>query len=199
MITQLSTIKSRLAIPDADTTSDAILTAAIKAVSARFDKETNRTLARTVAFQQEFDPEDTEILATCYPVETVTKWETKTCEAEGWLEQSAPSYLIRSACIISLRSPFRIPHSAFRITYCGGYVLPGDPDPQPSPNAPQPLRLPDDLEQAALDQVAFWFQKRDKLGIRISWPSGGTYQQFSAQDLLHSVQSVLEKHRRWTL
>lgn len=48
MLTQLSTVKSRLAIPDADTTSDALLTAAIKAVSARVDKETNRALARTV-------------------------------------------------------------------------------------------------------------------------------------------------------
>ena len=37
---------------------------AIKAVSARFDKETNRTLARTTTATHEFDAADTEILAT---------------------------------------------------------------------------------------------------------------------------------------
>jgi hypothetical protein len=42
MLTTLATFKSRLAL--IDTTYDALLTAAIKAASARFDLETNRTL-----------------------------------------------------------------------------------------------------------------------------------------------------------
>ena len=44
MLTQLSTVKTRLALTVTD--YDGILTKAIKAVCARFDKETNRTLAR---------------------------------------------------------------------------------------------------------------------------------------------------------
>jgi hypothetical protein len=47
MLTALTTIKSRLALLDSDTSYDALLTNAIKSLSARFDKETNRTLART--------------------------------------------------------------------------------------------------------------------------------------------------------
>src|SRR5205814_39501 len=43
MLTQLSTVKSRLALTITD--YDDLLTSAIKAVSARFDKECNRTLA----------------------------------------------------------------------------------------------------------------------------------------------------------
>jgi len=43
MLTQLSTVKTRLALTVTD--YDAILTNALKAVSDRFDKETNRTLA----------------------------------------------------------------------------------------------------------------------------------------------------------
>src|SRR5437016_14618066 len=43
MLTQLSTVKTRLAVVVTD--YDDLLTNAIKAVSARFDKETNRTLA----------------------------------------------------------------------------------------------------------------------------------------------------------
>ena len=61
MLTQLSTIKSRLSIPELDPQYDVLLTNAIKAVSARFDRETHRTLARTVDYRQEFDPTDTDI------------------------------------------------------------------------------------------------------------------------------------------
>jgi len=40
------------------------------------------------------------------------------------------------------------------VTYTAGYVLPGD-----TPAAGQ-TALPDDLEQAAVEQVAYWFQKQ---------------------------------------
>src|SRR5437660_7342869 len=81
MLTQLSTVKARLALTVTD--YDGILTNAIKAVSDRFDKETNRMLARTTTGTHEFDASDTEILPPCYPIESVTKFETKPDEATG--------------------------------------------------------------------------------------------------------------------
>ncbi len=60
MLTQLSTVKSRLALTVTD--YDDLLTNAIRAVSSRFDKETNRTLSRTTTATYEFDATDTEIL-----------------------------------------------------------------------------------------------------------------------------------------
>ncbi len=48
MLTTLSTVKSRLALTEFDVKDDAILTNALNAVSTRFDKESNRTLARTI-------------------------------------------------------------------------------------------------------------------------------------------------------
>jgi hypothetical protein len=54
MLTQLSTLKTRLALLDTDTTCEALLVAAIKSVSARFDLECNRTLARSVDATYEF-------------------------------------------------------------------------------------------------------------------------------------------------
>src|SRR6266699_2993420 len=125
MLTQLATVKTRLGIDEFDLSSDAILTNAINAISSRFDKETNRTLARTVNITQEFSADDTEIYLACYPVESVTKFELKQNETEGWIEQTGVEYLIRRACIISLHSAFRTPHSALaqaRVTYTGGYV-----------------------------------------------------------------------------
>src|SRR5258706_10697428 len=105
MLTQLSTIKSRLAIEDLNVRFDDLLTTAIEAISARFDKETNRTLTRTVDATFEFEADDVEISVPCYPIESVTKFELKSTEAEGWIEQTGVDYLIRRSCIISLPSP----------------------------------------------------------------------------------------------
>ena len=87
MLTQLSTVKTRLALTVTD--YDGILTNAIKAVSDRFDKETNRTLARTTSATHEFEATDTEVSPPCYPIESVTKFELKSNETSGWIEQTA--------------------------------------------------------------------------------------------------------------
>jgi hypothetical protein len=198
MLTTLSTIRSRLQIPDTDPQYDQTLTAAIKSCSARFDLETNRTLARTENATHEFNGADTEVSPPCYPIESTSKFELKTSEASGWQQVTpTPDYLIHKACIISLAKPlssFCTLHSALaRICYTGGYVLPGSPD------VPGATRLPDDLEQACVEQVAFWFQKKDLLGVKTTWPHQGTYEQFADQDLLDSVRSVLSPYRRWCL
>src|SRR6266699_3244594 len=87
MLITLPTLKTRLGIDEFDLSSDAILTNAINAISVRFDKETNRTLARTVNITQGFSADDTEICLESYPVESVTKFELKQNETEGWVEQ----------------------------------------------------------------------------------------------------------------
>jgi hypothetical protein len=53
MLTQLGTVKARLDITSSDATHDGFLTRAIEAIGARFDRECNRTLARTVGATQE--------------------------------------------------------------------------------------------------------------------------------------------------
>jgi hypothetical protein len=177
MLCQLSTVKTRLAINQFDLQFDAMLTSAIKGVSVRFDKETNRTLTRTANLTEEFDADDTEIRVPCYPIEAVTKFELKENETEGWVEQTSPLALLTS-------------HLG-RVTFTGGYVLPGT-----TPSTGQ-TALPDDLEQAAIEQVAAWFQNRDKLGLIRNRPDKGTYQQYAQLDLLLNVQAVLKPYERW--
>src|SRR6266480_1934045 len=171
MLTQLSTVKARLALTVTD--YDGILTNAIKAVSDRFDKETNRTLARTTAATHEFGADETEVSPPCYPIESVTKFETKSNETDGWIEQTGVSYLLRRQCVVSLSSPLDTrPSTLARLSYSAGYVLPGT-----TPGAGQ-TALPDDLEQAAVEQVAYWFMNRNILGLDTIWPHGGTYEKF---------------------
>jgi hypothetical protein len=198
MLTQLSTIKSRLALEPLDTTQDALLTSLIMAISARFDRETNRTLARTENATFEFSSGDTEILVPCYPVESVVKFEVKSSETEGWVEQPGVEYLVLRGCVISLASELPalqlttcgLQPVAARVIYTGGYLLPGS---SPCPGA---IALPADLEQAAVEQTAFCFQTRDMLGVIRQWPKGGNYAQFADLDLLPSVRSVLATHTR---
>src|SRR5262249_29849000 len=156
--------------------------------------------ARTMGLAQEFPAIDTEIIAQCYPIETVIRFELKRTEAEGWVEQSGVNYLVRQACVISLIAPLSyIPAIAAiepqlaRVTYSGGYVMPG--------TAPGPgqLGLPADLESAAVEQVAAWYQQRDKLGLIRHWPSGGTFLVFTQLPLLAQVSAVLRYYRRWAV
>jgi hypothetical protein len=200
MLTQLATVKARLDLAPADPTYDALLTGAIEAVSARFDRECNRSLARTVGATQEFAVGDTEIVARCYPVETVTRFELKTSEAEGWVEQGGADYVVRGGCVISLRRPLSlVPEASWggpqvaQVTYTGGYVLPG------AAAGAGETALPADLESAAVEQVAAWFQQRDKLGLLRSWPSGGTFLVFAQLPLLLQVSAILRPYRRWAI
>jgi hypothetical protein len=191
MLTTLATLKARLSILDTDTQYDALLTNTLKAISLRFDHETNRTLARTENLLQEFDADTTEICLVCYPLESLAKFELKANETDGWLEQFGVQYLLRHRCIVSLSAPLGGPRELARVTYNGGYVLPGA-----TLSAGQ-TGLPDDLEQAAVEQAVFWFQNRDKVGLIREWPKGGTYQEFADLDLLPNVRAVLADYARW--
>jgi len=181
-----------------DAQSDALLTRAIEAVSARFDRECNRKFSRRVEVTEEFSGEETEIMVACYPVEAVSKFEVKTNEVDGWIEQSGVGHLIRRGGVISLVQPLSIFGQGFsagsvlgRVTYTGGYVLPGT-----SPGVGQ-TGLPADVETAAIEQVAFWFQHRDRLGLIRYWPSGGAYMVFMQAPLLPEVTAALRPYRRW--
>lgn len=198
MLTQLVTVKKRLGIALADVTFDEALTRAIEAISARFDGECNRTLARTVDITQEFCADEIEIPAICYPIEVVTGFEIRSTVKAGWVAQASVDYNVRSNCVISLAVPL-VPHppacvpSVARVTYTGGYVAPGV-----VVGAGQ-TALPADLEWAAVEEVTGWYQQRDKVGLLREWPSGGTYLSLSQLPMLPEVSAILRRYQRWAV
>jgi hypothetical protein len=192
MLTQLSTLKSRLAILESDTTNDLLLLNSARAVSARFDAECCRKLARTENSVYEFPAESVEICCPGYPIETIARFELKSSEATGWVEQTGVEHLVRRQCVISLAAPLGSFRAQARVVYTGGYVLPG------TAVAAGQTALPVDLEQAAVEQVAFWFQNRDRLGLQRIWDYHATYRQFAELDLLPGVRAVLATYRRWS-
>jgi hypothetical protein len=58
--------------------------------------------------------------------------------------------------------------------------------------------LPDDLREAAIEQVSFIFKRRDDIGLSSNSMQGGSINVFSSMDLLPLVKSILDKYRRLT-
>lgn len=188
MLTQLATLKSRLNLLTTD--FDPLLTLVLEALGVRFDRECRRTLARTEGAVFEFSADTLELRPPCYPIEAVAKFELKTSEAEGWVEQLGVEFLLRRNCVLSLAQALGGSAQCGRITYTGGYLLPG------SAVQPGQTALPAALEQAAIEQAAFWFQRRDQIGVIRQWPKGGTYEQLVTLDLLPGVSATLKHFER---
>src|SRR5262249_54151464 len=77
-----------------------------------------------------------------------------------------------------------------------GELLPGASRTGIPPSTPS---LPAAIEQAAVEQLAYWFQNRDKVGVARFWRKGGTFEQFQDLDLLPAVRAVLRLYTRWTI
>lgn len=193
MLTQLSTLKSRLGLLETEIQYDALLAAAIAAMSQRFERECKRRFGRQENCTQEFPADRVELCPACYPIESVARFEVKTTEAEGWVEQTGVSFLVREGCVLSLTVPLGNRRQQGRITYTGGYVLPGQ---TPGPGQ---AALPALLEQACIEQLVYWFQNRDRLGLERIWEYHATYRDFGDLDLLSSVRAVLFQFTRWEI
>ena len=189
LLTQLTTLKNRLGITDA--TDDTLLTNLILFAGARFERECNRSFERTPNTTEEFPADAAEIAVARLPLESVTEFALKTNESDGWQVQNGVKYLIRRACVISLPHPLGVARHQARVTYTGGYVLPGG-----TPGAGQ-TALPADLEQACVEQATYWYQNRHRLGLLSVPADGRTFYRLAEVDLLPHVASVLRRYARW--
>jgi hypothetical protein len=194
-LTQLTTLKSRLGLEAFDTTDDALLTSALRGLSQRFENECNRSFERQTGATFDFRACETELRVDRFPIEAVTGFALKTTEAEGWvMDFPAPDYFISpSRSIIQLESPIGSYRQLGRVIFDGGFVMPGNPV-----GADQ-TALPDDLEQSVIEQVAYWYQRRNHLGLVSVSGDGGSIQQFRSLDLLPNVQSVLRAYERFMM
>jgi hypothetical protein len=188
MLTELATVKARLGIADA--TDDALLTGYIQQASAMFERHCNRVFARTVAATQEFPANELEIALRYYPIEVISAIHLKTSEDGGWELQSDVAYLLRGACILSFSSPLGSSRVQARVTYTGGYVLPGT-----APGAGQ-IALPKDVENACVEQVCYWYRARHRGGINSASGGQASIGLESGLGLLRVVKDTLELYHR---
>lgn len=193
MLTTLATVKERLKLEIYDPVDDALLTRIISGVSGRFDRHCNRTFARTEGAIEEFQGDDTEIRVACYPIESISGFDLKTNDRDGWEAQTLTDidYLTRHKCVISLTSPLGTWKQMARVTYTGGYVLPG------TEAGEGQTELPAEIQDACVEQVAYWYQNKDRLGIGSISGEGGGITVFQKMEFLPDVEQTLSKYRRF--
>jgi len=168
MLTQLATLKARLKIEESYLVDDELLTNFIKLVSGRFQLQCNRLFERAENVTEEFAADETEIRCARYPIEEVTRWDLKSNESEGWVEQLDIDFLIRRACVISLTGPLGTHRQQGRVIYSGGYVMPDE-----TVDAGQ-TALPDEIEQACLAQCDYLYKNRNSPGLTAVSGAGGS-------------------------
>lgn len=197
MLAQLATVKTRLGITT--DTENTVLTSFIELASGLFDKHCNRKFARSASATDEFHADHCELNLSRPPLESVTSFELKSNETDGWEAQTGVDYIANrtpGGCILSLSAPLGTYRQRVRVTYAGGYVLPGN-----TPSGSQ-VALPDEIEHACVEQVVFWYQNRTKLGLS-SASGGGASVGFEAKSvveplaLLPQVRAALAAHVRW--
>ncbi len=211
MFARLNLLKERLLIPAYETEYDKLLEYFIGFTSYRFEKECNRFFKRQENFSEEFSAEQTELIVSRYPIEFVSSIEVKRNEQIGWEPVNDVTYIIRHKCVVSLLRPIGSSKEQIKLTYTGGYVLPDEP----ALNGQTPL--PPDLEDACIEQTAYFFKNRERLGLTgfaglrsdfqqmfdSKSESQGTtdsnvrlFLQFEKIDLLSSVRAILMKYKK---
>src|SRR6266404_784779 len=192
MLTQLVTLKARLGLEIFDTTDDGVLTNLLRHVSARFAAECNRIFDYGSALTHEFRANQVNIVIDRPPIELVSQFDLKSSESEGWIVQSDVGYLLSpQKCVVELAQPLGSVRQLGRVTYTGGYILPG------STPAGKQIALPDALEQGCIEQVAYWYSRRTQLGLLSVSSDAGIVQQFQSTDLLPQVRATLKHYERW--
>jgi hypothetical protein len=193
MLCELLDIKTRLKIAEADVVDDDVLTNFILAVSGRFARECNRVFDYSATATYDFRADEMNIVVDRYPIVSVTSFSLKTTEAVGFVvETTTPDYVINGTrSIVELSAPLGTSRELGRVTFAGGYVLPGD-----TVGTGQ-TALPDDIEQAAIEQCAFYYRNKETLGLAGVSGEGGSISKLATADLLPNVQAMLRKFERW--
>jgi len=212
MLARLSLLKERLGIAAYETRYDKLLNYFITMTSDRFERECRRFFKRVENFGEEFPADETELLVSRYPIETIYSLQIKRSEENGWESLNDIDYIVRQQCVVSLSRPPGSYLEQLKLTYTGGYILPGEPC--QSGQTP----LPQDLETACVEQAAYLFQNRERLGLvgfaglrsdynqlfgssNATSEASGTsnirlFLQFEQIDLLPGVRAVLTRYKR---
>ncbi|MCE5184936.1 MAG: hypothetical protein LLF76_02280 [Planctomycetaceae bacterium] len=203
MLCTVTDIKTFLGLTDE---YDAILEYIAKGVTARFDRETQRTLLLTDDDVTEYYPGGSKLISVeRYPIllpvtsikETYGDYDFTNAEAlvEG-TEFRVIGGTANKGIIQRINSIWPSGLDAIEVTYKGGYLPAGE---EPAAGSGQ-IALPDDLHLHAIQQASLWFKRRDDIGLSSVSAMGGSVSIFAKLELLPDVKDFLERfYKRWTI
>ena len=196
----LTLLKSRLlpAQAVAQTDQDGAITLLGLGVARWFEQLCDRRFDRVEGDIYLTRSDRTYVVVPRYPLETVTglDWLLIDSNAGAWMPSGLPYLLFPHSGLIDFAEAIGTRDMQLRVTYTGGYwwdqtednsgVLPTGAFP-----------LPNDLQYAWLEQAAFLFERRNKLGLE-KITHNGTFAVAPA-DLLPHVSRILASYRRNSL
>jgi hypothetical protein len=193
MLCILTEVKDRLGLLASGSLYDAVLTLVINATEQRFVKECGRFFTFAPEYKQIYRAGQTAIALDVPPFVAAAQFEVR--QNGVWQAVTAPPLMPTSstAGILNLDHPVGSLREHARITYTGGYWTPTMTGSCP----PGVETLPDDLRMACVEQVAAWWQWRDKVDTR-AWEDQNTGQYRTAADMVWVpwVKQLLRRYRR---
>jgi len=185
-------LKNWLEIADTDTQFDALLTGLLMGVSSRFENDCHRGLTRQEAIVEILDGGRPSICLFRYPIESVTEVvQSRTQDWDNGDVMTEPlSYTTDKKSGILHRYPLRwLPwKQSIRVTYTGGFVLPGDTVGEGQ------IALPEDIQFAVLEQCRYLWLRRKELGMESVGMGSGTWTLANKDPWLPSVASVIRRY-----
>jgi len=203
----LAGVRAFIGKPDADTDDDALLTSLILRVSDRLAIAAGRVhngapcleKADVVQYLSVDEASTHTLWLAAYPVVSVT--EIKEALYGDYASVDALTenrdYQLRSDLGGLYRIGFWLPGvKTVKGSYIGGYTPPDVYGAMGYEAAAGEVYLPADIEHAAIMQAAFWFGRRDKLGLTGAGVAGGTFTTYARDELLPEVRQVMASYRR---
>jgi len=196
MLCTLAQLKARLGIGDED--SDTLLTQIITGVSGQLQGEggCGRTLSLEsdiVEYKTIREPRAASIWLSRYPVVSISEIKEATYndfdDADALTADDDFQFDPDSGEVHKTGWWLRGFRTA-KITYTGGYVLPGDVA------GDGETELPDDIVEAAIEQASFAYQRRDTLGVSAQSAQGGSVTAYAQDKLLPGVRTTMRRYRR---
>ena len=197
-ICTLTDVKDRLGITN--TENDTMLNRLISNIEDIFNNYTKRKLLLNAAAVTEYYTGQGRYLQLDrYPVVSITSikqaldYDFDNVDAlivnEGYRLLSAG----KNGIIISIYLNWAETPDSIQVVYTGGYCsagqTPGDGE----------YAMPADLREAAIEQVTFFFKRKDDIGLSGVGFQGGSISKFSAMDLLPIVKNILDSYRKPSL
>lgn len=191
-LARLTDLRERLGLEDS--VDDALLTRLLAAFTAHAEQACNRHFGRSATATFRFSGDQTEVIVDRYPIESITTIALREAGESSFTTQTGLSYrLDEAAGLISfVDGPPGTARDDARVTFIGGYVLPG------GTVSTGQTALPKDIEHAALEQCAHWYRNRDRLGLN-SVSGDGSVSLPTNLHLLPSVEEILKPYRRLVL
>jgi hypothetical protein len=193
----LTDVRQRVGYETANTTDDDLIIDIERGVAAAFDRYCNRTLIDTGASITEYykGGADTLVLAS-YPVISITSVK----EASDYDFTNADALTVSDdyrsvddkGILKRLSTRWLDGEDTVQVVYRGGYQLAGT-TPETGETA-----LPNDIREAAIQQVVYWLRRRHDLGLSSTSAQGMSISKDDG-DLLPSVKMILDRYKRYAL